>query len=137
MAKESAPAVTDEGFFMAIIEQLGGTNAIDWQVVADRSNIVSKGAASKRWYRLKLKHGQEVTGKDRAITDAVAGAFGTTVADGDEEAPKKKKQPAKKGNTKKRKGPDQTDEDGAEAGQKRVKTEMVEGDDGVWQRFSA
>ncbi len=45
MAKESAPAVTDEGFFMAIIEQLGGTNAIDWQVVADKSNIVSKGAA--------------------------------------------------------------------------------------------
>ncbi|KAK0365929.1 hypothetical protein LTR91_006998 [Friedmanniomyces endolithicus] len=130
MAKESAPAVTDEGFFMAIIEQLGGTNAIDWQVVADKSNIVSKGAASKRWYRLKLKHGQEASGKEKANSDAVANASGTAVADEEEEPAKKKKQPAKKGITKKRKGVDQADDDGSEAGQKRVKAEKVEGDDG-------
>ncbi len=90
---------------------------------------------SKRWYRLKLKHGQEASGKEKANSDAVANASGTAVADEEEEPAKKKKQPAKKGITKKRKGVDQADDDGSEAGQKRVKAEKVEGDDGVWQRL--
>jgi len=90
---------------------------------------------SKRWYRLKLKHGQEATGKDKVNSDAVANASGTAVADEEEEAPKRKKQPAKKSNAKKRKAADQEDEDGAEAGQRRVKAEKVEADDGVWQRL--
>ncbi|KAI6872333.1 hypothetical protein KC343_g545 [Hortaea werneckii] len=44
---------TDDQFLFAIIRQLDGT--IDWQTVADECNIVTKGAASKRFSRLKAK----------------------------------------------------------------------------------
>ncbi|KAI6838827.1 hypothetical protein KC340_g6349 [Hortaea werneckii] len=44
---------TDNQFLFAIIKQLDGS--IDWQKVADECNIVTKGAASKRFSRLKAK----------------------------------------------------------------------------------
>ncbi|KAI7087664.1 hypothetical protein KC356_g3989 [Hortaea werneckii] len=44
---------TDDQFLFAIIKQLDGS--IDWQKVADECNLVTKGAASKRFSRLKAK----------------------------------------------------------------------------------
>ncbi|TKA78042.1 hypothetical protein B0A55_02130 [Friedmanniomyces simplex] len=129
MAKESAPAVTDEAFFMAIIEQLGGTSGIDWQTVADKCKIVSKGAAGKRWSRLKLKYGQEAGAKLRS-SDASPIKSGTpAVADGEEKTPKTQSA-KKKESSKKRKAADPAEEDGSAAGQKRVKAEEEEENDG-------
>ncbi|KAI7159222.1 hypothetical protein KC349_g4318 [Hortaea werneckii] len=45
---------TDNQFLLAIIKQLDGT--IDWQKVANECKIVTKGAAAKRFSRLKAKH---------------------------------------------------------------------------------
>ncbi|KAI7106325.1 hypothetical protein KC340_g1620 [Hortaea werneckii] len=44
---------TDDRFLFAIIKQLDGS--IDWQKVADECKIVTKGAAAKRFSRLKAK----------------------------------------------------------------------------------
>ncbi|KAI7281776.1 hypothetical protein KC343_g1656 [Hortaea werneckii] len=44
---------TDDQFLFAIIKQLDGS--IDWQKVADECNIVTKGAAAKRFSRMKAK----------------------------------------------------------------------------------
>ncbi|KAI7231151.1 hypothetical protein KC330_g6585 [Hortaea werneckii] len=44
---------TDDQFLLAIIKQLDGS--IDWQKVADECKIVTKGAAAKRFSRLKTK----------------------------------------------------------------------------------
>ncbi|KAI6819614.1 hypothetical protein KC327_g9396 [Hortaea werneckii] len=44
---------TDDQFLFAIIKQLDGS--IDWQKVADECNIVTKGAAAKRFSRMTAK----------------------------------------------------------------------------------
>ncbi|KAI7340170.1 hypothetical protein KC315_g844 [Hortaea werneckii] len=44
---------TDDQFLFAIIKQLDGS--IDWQKVADECKIITKGAAAKRYSRLKAK----------------------------------------------------------------------------------
>ncbi|KAK4961091.1 hypothetical protein LTR10_001581 [Elasticomyces elasticus] len=138
MAKESAPTVSDEGFFMAIIEQLGAAN-IDWQKVADKSGIVSKGAASKRWSRLKIKYEKESGVKMGGGASPTKGGasptkVGTPAADGEEAIVKekpaatKKKPAAKKGGRKRKAAEQEEDDEEAEEDSKRVKAEVDEDD---------
>ncbi|KAK4899198.1 hypothetical protein LTR27_003428 [Elasticomyces elasticus] len=138
MAKESVPAVSDEGFFMSIIDQLGVSN-IDWQKVADKNGIVTKGAANKRFYRMKIKYEKETGVKMGGGASPTKGGAsptkaGTPAAEGEEAIVKekpaaaKKKAAGKKGG-KKRKAAEQEEEDEeTEEGAKRVKAE-VDGED--------
>ncbi|KAK3620678.1 hypothetical protein LTR56_023270 [Elasticomyces elasticus] len=136
MAKESVPAVSDEGFFMSIIDQLGVSN-IDWQKVADKNGIVTKGAANKRFYRMKLKYEKETgvkMGGGGASPTKGGGASpskaGTPAAEGEEAIVKekpaaaKKKAAGKKGGKKRKAAEQEEDEEEGEEGSKRVKGEV-------------
>ncbi|KAK4540015.1 hypothetical protein LTR36_009913 [Oleoguttula mirabilis] len=95
---EKKKDITDEKFFFAIIKQLDGS--IDWQKVADEAGIVSKGAASKRFSRMKLKF-EKGSGGEGGSSPAKAT---TPAGDGEEKSTKPAKtKPAKKGGNKKRK----------------------------------
>ncbi|KAK5115908.1 hypothetical protein LTR62_000364 [Meristemomyces frigidus] len=101
MAKEAAaPAVTEEQFFMAIIEQLDGK--VDWKKVAEKCDIVSAGAANKRFSRLKVKYGVSDSASPKK-TAAPAAEEGETM-------PSKKATPRKAAN-KKRKVEETVEED--------------------------
>ncbi|KAK5730015.1 hypothetical protein LTR17_011418 [Elasticomyces elasticus] len=132
MAKESVPAVSDEGFFMSIIDQLGVSN-IDWQKVADKNGIVTKGAANKRFYRMKLKYEKE-TGVKMGGGGASPSKAGTPAAEGEEAIVKekpaagKKKAVGKKGGKKCKAAEQEEEEEEIEEGSKRVKGE-VDGED--------
>ncbi|KAK5713051.1 hypothetical protein LTR15_011412 [Elasticomyces elasticus] len=139
MAKESVPAVSDEGFFMSIIDQLGVSN-IDWQKVADKNGIVTKGAANKRFYRMKLKYEKETGVKMGGGASPTKGGasptkVGTPAADGEEAIVKekpaagKKKTAGKKGGKKRKAADAEEDDEEVEEGSKRVKGEAGEGDD--------
>ncbi|KAK3067886.1 hypothetical protein LTR53_014954 [Teratosphaeriaceae sp. CCFEE 6253] len=124
--------VSDEAFFMAIIEQLGAGN-IDWQTVANKCGIVSKGAAGKRFSRLKIKYAQN-TGAN-VNGNASPNKSGATAEEGDETTPAKtipaKKTPARMTPGKKRKAMEEdlpAEDEESEGGGKRVKTEAA--DDG-------
>ncbi|KAK5716317.1 hypothetical protein LTR17_016431 [Elasticomyces elasticus] len=138
MAKESVPAVSDEGFFMSIIDQLGVSN-IDWQKVADKNGIVTKGAANKRFYRMKLKYEKETGVKMGGGACPTKGGAsptkaGTPAAEGEEAIVKekpaatKKKAAAKKGGKKRKAAEQEEDDEEAEEGSKRVKGEADEED---------
>ncbi|KAK3652480.1 hypothetical protein LTR56_005191 [Elasticomyces elasticus] len=140
MAKESVPAVSDEGFFMSIIDQLGVSN-IDWQKVADKNGIVTKGAANKRFYRMKLKYEKETGVKMGGGASPTKGGgasptkAGSPAAEGEEAIVKekpaagKKKAAAKKGGKKRKVAEQEEDDEEVEEGSKRVKGEADGEDD--------
>ncbi|KAK5125513.1 hypothetical protein LTR85_000624 [Meristemomyces frigidus] len=101
VADDKKKEITDEKFFFAIIKQLDGS--IDWQKVADEAGIVSKGAASKRFSRMKLKF-------EKAGSEAGGSPTKATTPAGDGEEKKTKRAPSKKATNKKRKLEEATEE---------------------------
>ncbi|EMC97005.1 hypothetical protein BAUCODRAFT_147189 [Baudoinia panamericana UAMH 10762] len=99
----------DVKYLLTIMEQMSGD--IDWEAVAKKCDLVSKGAAQKRLYRMKIKYGFD----DKKAGDA-------------QDTPKKKKGASKGPANKKRKVDETTADDGADEEAETVKDEVEEVD---------